>query len=61
MRSGEQISPTFCYRGAGWYKQIWEGILEKPVEKVEMLQSVCQGDDVCEFAIRLPIGDAPGL
>jgi hypothetical protein len=61
MRSGKQISPTFCYCGAGWYKQIWEGILDKPVEKIEMLQSVCQGDDVCEFAIHLPIGDAPEL
>jgi len=58
MRSGKQISPTFCYCGAGWYKRIWEGILEKPVDKIEMLQSVCRGDDVCEFAIHLPIGEA---
>lgn len=60
MRSGKAVSPTFCYCGAGWYKRIWEGILEKPVDKIEMLQSVCQGDDVCEFAIHLPIGDATG-
>jgi hypothetical protein len=61
MRSGKQISPTFCYCGAGWYKRLWEGILEKPIEKIEMLQSVCQGDEVCEFAIHLPIGDAAKL
>jgi hypothetical protein len=40
MRMGEQISPTLCYCGAGWYRRIWEGILEKPVEKIEMLHSV---------------------
>jgi len=49
-----KISPTFCYCGAGWYKTLWEGILEKPV-KIEVLQSVIQGDDCCEFAIHLPL------
>jgi len=50
---GEKISPTFCYCGSGWFKRLWQGILEKPV-KVEMLQSVLQGDDCCTFAIHLP-------
>jgi len=49
----EKISPTFCYCGAGWYKSLWEGILEKPV-RVDLLESVLQGDDSCKFAIRLP-------
>jgi hypothetical protein len=49
-----KISPTFCYCGAGWYKTLWEGILEKPIE-IEVLQSVIQGDDCCEFAIHLPL------
>lgn len=48
-----KISPTFCYCGAGWYKQFWEGILEKPV-KIEVLKSVLQGDDWCEFAVHIP-------
>jgi len=50
----DKISPTFCYCGAGWYKSLWEGILEKPV-RVELLESVLQGDDSCKFAIHLPI------
>ena len=47
-----KISLTFCYCGSGWYKQIWEGILEKPI-RVETLKSILQGDDVCEFAIHI--------
>ena len=43
---------TFCYCGAGWYRQQWEGAIGKPV-KIEILQSVLQGDDVCQFAIHL--------
>ncbi|NHJ38812.1 MAG: hypothetical protein FK731_02185 [Asgard group archaeon] len=55
LKSGNtKISPIFCYCGAGWYKTLWEGIIEKPVE-IEVLQSVVQGDNCCEFAIRLPI------
>jgi len=47
-----KISPTFCYCGSGWYKKIWEGILEKPV-MVVVLKSILQGDDCCRFAIRI--------
>ncbi len=50
---GVGISPTFCYCGAGWYRQIWEGILQKPV-KVEIEKSLLKGDDTCEFTIHLP-------
>ncbi len=49
----DQIPPTFCLCGAGWYRQIWEGILDKPV-RVEMLKSLTAGDDTCQFAIHLP-------
>lgn len=48
-----KISPTYCYCGAGFYKGIWEYILQQPV-KVEVLESVLKGDDVCRIAIRLP-------
>ncbi|NHJ84563.1 MAG: hypothetical protein FK734_03825 [Asgard group archaeon] len=48
-----KLSPTFCYCGAGWYKTLWEGILEMPI-KIKVLQSIVQGDDCCEFAIYLP-------
>ncbi len=46
------ISPTHCFCSAGWYKRIWEGILERPI-KVEMVKSIMQGDDKCEFAVHL--------
>jgi len=47
-----QISATYCYCGAGYYKGIWEEILQRPV-KVELLESVLKGDDVCKIAIHL--------
>ena len=53
LRTAQAISPTYCYCGAGFYKGIWEGILQKPVE-VEVLETVLQGDEVCKIAIRLP-------
>lgn len=43
----------FCYCGAGFYKGIWEEILQKPVQ-VEVLESVLLGGDVCKIAINLP-------
>jgi hypothetical protein len=44
------ISPTYCLCGAGWCKRIWEETLGHPV-RVEITQSVLQGDDVCQFAV----------
>jgi hypothetical protein len=56
IESQIKISPTYCYCGAGFYKAIWEYILQKPV-KVELLESVLRGDDVCKIAIHLPAAD----
>ena len=50
--SDTKISPTYCYCGAGFYKGIWEYILQQPV-KVELLESVLSGDEVCKVAIHL--------
>jgi effector-binding domain-containing protein len=44
---------TFCYCGAGWYRQQWEGALQRAV-RVEIVSSILKGDDRCEFAIHLP-------
>jgi hypothetical protein len=41
-----------CYCGAGFYKGIWEEILQKPV-KVEVLETVMNDGDVCKIAIYL--------
>ncbi len=53
LKTAERISPTYCYCGAGFYKGIWEEILQQPVE-VELLESVLKGDEVCKIAIHLP-------
>jgi len=52
----ESISPTYCYCGAGFYKGIWEHILDEPVE-VEVLETVLSGGEVCKIAIHLPEKD----
>jgi len=53
LKASETISATYCYCGAGFYKGIWEEILQKPVE-VEVLESVLKGDQVCKIAVHLP-------
>ena len=53
LESGETLSATYCYCGAGYYKGIWEEILQQPVE-VELLESVLKGDEVCQVAVHLP-------
>ncbi|MGD8462885.1 MAG: hypothetical protein PVI09_03375 [Anaerolineae bacterium] len=53
LARGLTMPGTYCDCGAGWYRQLWEGILERPV-RVDVLRSVVQGDDRCSFAIHLP-------
>ncbi len=48
----DEISQTFCYCGAGWFKNIFEEILGRSV-KVKFSKSILKGDDVCEVAIEL--------
>jgi len=55
LKTSGTISVTYCYCGAGFYKGIWEEILQKPVE-VEVLESVLKGDEVCKIAVYLPSG-----
>jgi len=50
---GARMSSTYCYCGAGFYKGIWEEILQKPV-KMEILESLFTGGNVCKIAIVLP-------
>ena len=49
----EDLPEIYCYCGAGFFKIIWEEILEKSV-KVKVLESVMKGDEVCKIAIYLP-------
>jgi hypothetical protein len=43
---------TYCSCGAGFYKGVWEEILQAPVD-VDVLESVLKGDDVCRILIRV--------
>jgi len=49
-----QLSPTFCYCGAGWYRRLWEGILGQPV-KIEHVETLLRGNDHCTLTITLPL------
>ena len=55
IQRGEKISPTFCNCGTGWFKPLWEAILERPV-KIVCEESVLQGHDRCKFAIYIDEG-----
>ena len=48
-----EVSPAYCYCGAGFYKFLWESILSEPVA-VEVQGSVFHGDDCCRIAVHLP-------
>jgi len=50
--SRQKISKTYCYCGAGFYKDIWEKILQQPLE-VGVLETVLEVHDFCRFAIHL--------
>ena len=54
LKTQESLPVTYCYCGAGFYKGIWEEILQEPVE-VEVLGSVLGGDEICSIAVYLPV------
>ncbi|MFX0206441.1 MAG: hypothetical protein ACFFDT_10690 [Candidatus Hodarchaeota archaeon] len=49
------IPNSFCNCSAGWERQQWEGIFNKPV-KVDVVKSLVKGDATCKFAIHIPNG-----
>ena len=51
-KAAEPIPLTYCYCSCGWYKMLFETVLERSVE-VELLSSIAQGADACRFAIRI--------
>ena len=54
LKTQENLPVRYCYCGAGFYKGIWEEILQEPVE-VEVLESVLHGDEVCSIAVYVPV------
>ncbi len=51
-KTKEPIPATYCHCSCGWYKELFETLLEQPVE-VELVASIVQGADACEFVIRI--------
>ncbi len=52
LATSETIPAIYCYCGAGFYQGIWEEILQRPV-RVEVLETVMDGGEVCRIAIHL--------
>jgi hypothetical protein len=44
------IDMNYCYCGAGFYRAIWEYILQRSV-RVEVVESIMKGDEVCKIAV----------
>jgi predicted hydrocarbon binding protein len=51
-KTGEPFSATYCHCSCGWYRQLFETLLNGPVE-VELLGSIAQGDEHCRFLIHI--------
>ena len=51
-KTKEPFSETYCHCSCGWYQKLFETILGKPVQ-IELLGSIIQGDERCEFRIYL--------
>ncbi|MHA2281641.1 MAG: GyrI-like domain-containing protein [Promethearchaeota archaeon] len=49
----DDIPIEYCQCSAGWERRQWELALSKPV-RVDVLKSVLQGDDLCQFTIHIP-------
>jgi hypothetical protein len=53
IKNNEKVTPAFCNCSAGFHKKPWEILYGKRI-KVDVLESVLQGDARCRFAIHLP-------
>jgi predicted hydrocarbon binding protein len=51
-KSKQPFSPTYCACSCGWYQKLFEELLNTPT-KVELLSSIIQGDDSCQFLIHI--------
>jgi hypothetical protein len=55
VASGQELPKLYCYCGAGFYRHMWETILQSAIQ-VEVLESVLSGGEVCKVLIKLPPG-----
>jgi predicted ArsR family transcriptional regulator len=51
-KTRQPISLIYCQCSCGWYKQLFEAILDRSV-KVELLDSIIHGADTCQFIIHI--------
>lgn len=52
LRRGQTLPEIYCACGAGFYQGVWEEITQAPV-RVEVLESVLAGGEVCRVGITL--------
>lgn len=55
INTGVDVSPLFCECSGGFYKKFWERIVQQPLE-IEMVKSILNGDNTCDFIIHIPKG-----
>ncbi len=48
----QPISTVYCQCSCGWYKTLFDNLLDNPV-RVELIDSIIHGADACNFAIYL--------
>jgi len=53
LAMGITVSEDYCLCGAGFYRFIWETILQQKVD-VKIVETICSGGNVCSFRIQLP-------
>ncbi len=53
-----QVDSIFCYRAAGWARQLWEPVLGVEFTTCTITHSVLKGDAFCAWDYRLPEGFA---
>ncbi len=55
-----EIDPIFCYRAAGWDRQLWEPLLGVALKRCTITHSILKGDGFCAWDYHLegPSGSA---
>lgn len=47
-----RLPDTYCYCSRGWMKEMFETVVEKPVD-VTLIESIKRGGQMCRFTIQL--------
>jgi hypothetical protein len=51
--SNPRIDPVFCYRAAGWDRQLFEALLGVEFKRCEITHSILKGDRFCAWTYHL--------